>query len=53
MTKKIQKKEGSRKGTTCDEKERRTQVIVNGNRKSQNYDILPEEFEDDYMVWFW
>ena len=53
MTKKIRKKDDSRKGTTCDEKERRTQATVNGNRKSHNYDILPEEVEYDYMVWFW
>ena len=53
MTKKTQKKDGSKKGITCDEKERRTQATANGNRKTQNYDILPEDVEDDYMVWFW
>jgi len=21
--------------------------------KRKNYDILPEECEEDYMVWFW
>jgi len=21
--------------------------------KRKNYDILPEDYEDDYMVWFW
>ncbi len=53
MTKKIQKSADSKKKNTCDEKERRTQVTVNGNKKSQSYDILPEEVEDDYIVWFW
>ena len=54
MTKKIQKGADSKKKNTCDEKEEKTQVTVNGNkRKGKNYDILPEEFEDDYMVWFW
>ena len=52
--KKTQKNDGSRKGNICDEKERRTQATANGNKKKdQNYDILPEYFEDDYMVWFW
>jgi len=56
MTKKIQKSADSKKKNTCDEKERRTQATVNGNkknRKGQNYDILPEDFEEIDMVWFW
>ena len=56
MMKKIQKNGDSRKENICDEKEQRTQATANGNkrkRKGQNYDILPEEPEDDYMVWFW
>tara|TARA_Y100000310_G_scaffold297674_1_gene330878 strand:- start:304 stop:462 length:159 start_codon:yes stop_codon:yes gene_type:complete len=51
--KKTQKNDGSRKESICDEKERKTQAIVNGNKKGKNYDILPEEFEDIDMVWFW
>ena len=22
-------------------------------KKTKDYDILPEDYEDDYMVWFW
>ena len=22
-------------------------------KKTKNYDILPEDYEEDYMVWFW
>jgi len=54
--KKIQKNGGSRKGSICDEKEQKTQVTANGNKKNkkgQNYDILPEDFEEVDMVWFW
>jgi|TARA_R110002110_G_scaffold226353_1_gene440536 hypothetical protein len=54
MTKKTEKKGGSKKETTCGGKGRKTQVTANGNKKKgKNYDILPEEAEDDYMVWFW
>ena len=54
MTKKTEKKGGSKKETTCGGKDRKTQVTANGNKKEdKNYDILPEEAEDDYMVWFW
>ena len=54
--KKTQKNDGSRKESICDEKERRTQATANGNKnnkKGQNYDILPEDFEEIDMVWLW
>ena len=54
--KKIQKNGDSRKENICDEKEQRTQATANGNKrnkKGQNYDILPEDFEEIDMVWFW
>ena len=22
-------------------------------KKTKDYDILPEDYEEDYMVWFW
>ena len=52
--KKIEKNGDSKKGTTCGGKDSKTQATANGNKKKdQNYDILPEEVEDDYIVWFW
>jgi hypothetical protein len=23
------------------------------NKKTKDYDIVPEDYEEDYMVWFW
>jgi hypothetical protein len=52
--KKIEKNGGSKKETICGGKDSKTQVIASGNKKRcKDYDILPEEAEDDYMVWFW
>ena len=54
MTKKIERNGDSKKETTCGGKDSKTQATANGNKKkSKDYDILPEEAEDDYMVWFW
>ena len=52
--KKIQKNGGSKKETICGGKGQKTQAIANGNKKKdQNYDILPEDFEEIDIVWFW
>ena len=54
MMKKIEKNGDSKKEIICGGKDSKTQATANGNKKkSKDYDILPEEVEDDYMVWFW
>jgi len=27
--------------------------LISEKRERKNYDILPEDYEEDYMVWFW
>ena len=56
MTKKTQKGAGSRRKSTCEEKEQKTQTTASGNKKKRqySYDIVPVDYgEDDYTVWFW
>ena len=34
-------------------KQHTERILMSKKQKRKNYDILPEDYEEDYMVWFW